>query len=231
MTPHVKCKEEKMKPGGIILTKMIWNKPKYYPFNIGLLAWQLLFLTAGKIYGKIDVQWRQVWRAATICHVRLCLGDWYDDLPTHVFKYISFTAPEVKIEEWRYYNIPLMPSRFSYLDPTFSVSDAEVEAMNAYAEKIKGNPVARKYDYLQLLSYVVNLPLWIIWPRCWGREVIGWFNLPGGREVCSSGVTAVLKRSIWWKPDMSWDIGWLYDTSMISPCLFDIDKNWKRKRN
>ena len=210
-----------MKPGGIILTRMIWNKPKYWPFNIGLLAWQLTFLTVGKIYGKIDVQWRQIWRAATICHVRLCIRrlSWY----------ISFTAPEVKIEfwesRWSHYN------RFSYHDPTFSVSDAEVEAMNAYAEKIKGNPVARKYDYLQLLSYVMNLPLWVVWPRCWGREVISWFNLPGGREVCSSGVTAVLKRSIWWKPDMSWDIGWLYDTSMISPCLFDIDKNWKRKRN
>lgn len=220
-----------MKPGGVILTRMIWNKPKYWPFNIGLLAWQLAFLIVGKLYGKVEVQWRDIWRAATICHVRLVINEKGIGGTVRV---ISFTAPEVEIEPWL--NSWNIKSCFSYLAPTFDISDAEIEAMNEYAEKIKGDPVARKYDYLQLLGYCVNLPLWIVWPRCWGRQVIGWFNLPGGREVCSSGVTAILR----WRDLGMYEVnmkrwGWLsmyfrdYSTSMVSPCLFDIDKNWRRK--
>lgn len=281
-----------MKPGGVILTCMIWLRHgRSYirwigdiVFNVPLLAWQLTFLIVGTAYGKITIgeplpsqstwvyrwavmpwsiiliidgiyrvftgQWlfaivrlvtlvvlwiisgvslRRVWRAATICHVRLCLRKSGITTPpprSYYSWFISFTAPEVKLELWRPDQIR---GRFSCLDPTFDVSDAEQGAMNAYAEKIVGNPVARKYDYLQLLSYAVNLPLWVAWPRCWGREVISWFNLPGGREVCSSGVTAILKYCIenpaGWE---SWDF-WFYSTSTIPPCLFDIDKNWKRE--
>ena len=204
-----------MKPAGIILTKMIWNKPKYWPFNVVLLAWQIVFLTVGKIYGKVDVQWRRIWRAATIVHVRLCLGEC---LTPHVNWFISFTAPRVKFEMWR---LNMVAGRFSYHDPTFDVSEAEEEAMNAYAEKIESNPVARKYDYLALLSYMVNLIIWIIYPSSWGREVIKWFNLPS-REVCSSGITADL-RWAFKRPFFN-----SYHTQMVSPCLFDIDKNWRR---
>lgn len=267
-----------MIPGGVILTRMIWNKPKYWPFNIGLLAWQLTFLIVGTAYGKIKtidgllpstviwayrwivVPWsivlvtssvyygitshwiysiyffillagvwlipfalngmlKPIWWAATICHVRLCLGD-SKTVPVGVwYNYITFTAPEAKIEIW---SQDWVSSRFSYHDPTFDVSDAEIKAMNHYAERIKGDPVARKYDYLQLLSFAVNLPLWIVYPPCWGREVIGWFNLPGGREVCSSGVAAILLENI-----LALLLMMEYNTAMISPCLFNIDENWK----
>lgn len=214
-----------MKAAGTILTRMVWNKLRYYPFNLPLLWYQLTLLIVGKLYGKFpDLRWRDIWQAAQICHVRLCLGDF-----TTVWdiKFISFTAPEVKIETWR---PDMVKGRFSYHDPTFTVSEAEQQAMNAYAEKIKGDPVARKYDYLQLLSYAVNLVCWIVYPPCWGREVIRWFNLPGGREVCSSGVTAELR---WSKPDIRCHCHSPYfrdySTSMVSPCLFWIDKNWRKE--
>lgn len=271
-----------MKPGGIILTKMVWTKLKYYPFNIGLLIYHLTFLIVGTAYGKIEIgkplpsrviwiykwivmpwfilatidgvylvftaQWinailrliviivvwiisvreslGQIWRAATICHVRLHI-----DSPEYeaYAVFVSFTAPKVKIEKWSYALLQdLEGSRFSYLDPTFSVTDAEIEAMNKYAKEVMNKPIARRYDFLQLLGYVVNLVCWIVYPPCWGKEVIGWFNLPGGREVCSSGVTAILR-----------DMGRIkitllnifpgYSISMVPPCLFWISKNWKKE--
>lgn len=214
-----------MKPGGIILTQMRWNKPLYWIFNIGLFSWQAIFLLIGKIYGKIPIDWSMIFRAAKIVHVRLCLKG--SPLPFGGF-FISFTAPEVKIEFWQPHQV-LPLSRFSYLDPTFEVSEAEVEAMNRYAEKIEGDPVARKYDFLQLFACCVWMVCWIIYPPCWGREIKPWFNLPGGREFCSSGVTAILRDLYLCNLPVKIRYFPIYSTSMVPPCLFDIDKNWRKE--
>ena len=179
---------------------------------VGIVAFWMVYSTLWALGGA---SWRQVWRAATACHVRLCLGDWYS-IPTQTFRYISFTAPEAKLESW---SMRQAQGRFEYRDPTFGLTEEQIRAMNGYANAILGRPTARKYDYLALLSYVINLAIWILIPKLWGKEKIKTFNLPHGRETCSSGARAILK----W---IDVPIFEKYDTQMVSPPLFAIDRKW-----
>ena len=199
-----------MKPGGIIITFMRWDKPLWWAFNIGLLIWQLLFLTLGKITRRVEASWRQIWTAAFSCHIRLKVGE----------QFISFTAPVAKLEDWSKDKID--GSHFVYFDPNFGLTDAEIELLDDYAKSIMQKPVARRYDYLQLFSFVLNLPVWMIAWRTFGMEVYPILNL-SLREVCSTGATALLRyatKRIKLFPR--------FDTAMVSPCLFVIDENWRR---
>ena len=191
----------------------VWQKGWWYLMPI------CYFLACFFLYCASGISWRDLWQAATVCHVRLCLGNGL---------FVSFTAPEVKIEVWR---PDMIKDRFSYRDPAFNLTEAQIDAMNAYARGIKGNPVARRYDFFQLVGYTVWLAYWIIRPSRWGREIKPWLNLPGGRETCSSGVTAILRWAVYNITPFHL-IGALifpgYSISMVPPCLFAIDKDWPK---
>lgn len=194
-----------------------------------IFTWIPLILTIFFWGESRGFDWRLIWKAATTCHVRLIIKK---GIAGTVWA-ISFTAPEIKIEQWR---PDMIKGRFSYRKPCFDLTEGQVEAMNEYAQTIKGNPTARKYDFLQLLAFCVWLPFWIIYPPCWGKELKPWFNLVGGREVCSSGVTAILRWLFFFSevgrvfcldiPTASIFEG--YSTSMVSPCLIAINENWRK---
>lgn len=49
------------------------------------------------------------------------------------------------------------------------------------------------YDFLQLLSFAVNLPLWFLIPSTLGKEVIKLLGIGKGNQVCSTGAIAALR--------------------------------------
>lgn len=188
-----------------------------------------LFAILAAIIRGID--WRKVWRAAQVSHIRLCLepitplyggkvGDW---------RYINFGYPKAEIQLWR---LDQCKGQFEYRDPTFEPSPEFIAAMIEYAE----DQVGKRYDWLQLLSPPVNFLIWIFWPPWWGKQIIGWFNLPGGREFCSSGAVAVI---LWFAEAtqinentriLDGDTSQFfpgYDSAVIPPCLIAIDRNWE----
>lgn len=247
-----------MKPAGRLDTIMDLRKVKEWWFNLPLLVFQLAFMIVGKIYGKVEVKWGQIWQAAKVSHVRLCLKKipaWWEKHEFHVgtlhntrYEYINFGYPKAEIEKYWHMGIINRDKRFKYYDPTFEPSDEFIEAMIERANKMVKDPVARKYDWLQLaLGYVVNFAIWMFCPWLWGREVVKWFNLPGGLEVCISGLVACLRWGEW-KSSNRGSIGMPtdkvlriiikivqrtttkffkgYDTAVIPPCLAPLSKNW-----
>lgn len=240
-----------LKPLGVILTVMRWNKPAWWFFNIALFLYQLVMLSAGKLIGIIiisiealwdiacltligyivdpennwpifkrfeefvDTSWAEIFRAAQICHVRVKLTG--DDA-------FSITAPNAKIETfWSEELVKNSKGHFIYREPVFEVTDDMVERGIGYAWSLAGSLLSRGYDYLQLLGYLVNLPIWLLYWPCFGKQVIPWFNLPGGREVCSSGGCALFRYAV----------GGLlcfagFSNAMFCPALFYISKKWKK---
>ncbi len=189
-----------------------------------------------------NIDWRKVWRSAQCSHVRLCLGEYFDyfkaklgelersiGLPSlrdgHSFRYINFGYPKAKMDYWR---MDQCKGQFRYFEPTFDPSPKFIAAMIEYAEAQVGKP----YDTLQLFSYGLNFIVWLFWWKKWGREVFRWLNLRGGREVCSSGAIADLRWADWKSGGLL--IGRfnsrffnIYDTAMVMPCMFAIDRNWE----
>ena len=239
-----------LKPLGVILTVMRWNRPAWWVFNAALFLYQIIMLSAGKLIGIIiislealwdiisiilfghildtennwpifnkfeelfDVSWSEIFHATQICHVRVKLRG--NDA-------LSITAPNAKIEGfWTEELIENSKGHFIYREPNFIINEAMIERAVGYAEKLVGSMVSRGYDYLQILGYLVNLPIWLLWWPSYGKQVIPWFNLPGGREVCSSGAIALLRYAL----------GWLlcfagFSNSMFCPALLFISKKWK----
>ena len=214
------------KPLGVIATVMRWDKPAWWFFNLSLLAYQLVMLTFGKLIGKVDIRWRDIWRYAQYCHVRLLL----EAGPNGVWKCLSITAPYAKYDFWTPGAIAQSKGHFVYLEPTFEVDTLMVERAIEGANKIVNSPQARRYDYFQILSYLINLPIWIFWWPSWGQQVIPWFNLPGAREVCSSGIAALIRQAVARAIEffLIRKSKRAYATAMISPCLYAICKRWKR---
>lgn len=209
----------------------------YFVALIGMSAsilagnWYLFFLNFIMIVNFIasyrGIPWRRVWRAAQVLHVRLCLKDVGVSRKLHiVYEYINFGYPKAKLQDWRMDMID--GKRFRYFDPTFSPSPEFIEAMIEYAEA----QVGKSYDKLQLFSYALNFIIWLFWWKWWGQEKLKWLNMRGALEVCSSGVTADLRWADWKSGGLL--IGRLnsrffnlYDTAMVSPCLFALSKDWK----
>jgi hypothetical protein len=150
--------------------------------------------------------------AAKVVHVRIQIGE-------NLF--FSQSSPIAKIEN-------VSPAELKswgriYKIPTFDITRTFEILLSINAYDIVNNKVKRKYDYLQFLSYVVNVMLWCIVPKWWGKEKITIFNLPGGRGVCSSTGTEILRESaqdsLVFFPE--------YDTSMVFPFLFLISPLWR----
>lgn len=220
-----------MEPAAIIITYIIWTDWKSLPFNLSLFVFQLLFLVAGKILGKVEVEWSEIWHAAQVSHVRLCLGETPVSKQEYrvSYEYINFGYPVAELQQWRPNQCD--GKRFEYREPTFETPPQFVAAMIEYAR----DQVGKGYDDLQLISSGLHLIAWIVYPPCWGKElkIIKAFNRKGGREFCSSGVTACLRwadeaavaraNSLWIKFYHD------YDTAMVWPCMFVISKNWRLK--
>lgn len=219
-----------MKSCGVIVRYINWRKWKKWFFNIPLFLFQLLFLVVGKILGKVEVEWGKIWHAAQASHVRLVLGSSYNQ-GIESYTVANFGYLKMEIQLWRKsWNDD---KHLEYFDPTFESSPEFIAAMNEYAE----DQVGKKYDWLQLLSPPANFPIWIIRPSKWGKEVIGWFNLPGAREFCSSGAIATLlwfTESIQVKENMRITDGnkskffGTYDPAMVMPCMIVISEKWEK---
>lgn len=220
-----------MEPAAIIITYIIWTDWKSLPFNLSLFVFQLLFLVAGKILGKVEVEWSEIWHAAQVSHVRLCLRKMPRfDYNLAEWEYINFGYPKAKLQYWR---LDQCKGQFEYREPMFTFSQERIDNMIQYAY----DQVDKKYDWLQLLSPPANFPIWIIRPSKWGKEVIGWFNLPGGREFCSSGGVAVL---LWYGESFQAtenkritngnrsEFFGTYDPAVIPPCLIVLSKKWRK---
>lgn len=207
------------------LLVFLWITPDWCNIPIRIIA---VFLMVAIIRG---IDWRRVWQAAKCSHVRLCLGDvsslttssaFHGTVKTEMWEYINFGYPSAEIEQ--YWRPDLIDGkRFKYFEPTFEPSDEFVAAMIEYAE----GEVGKRYDWLQLiLGYPANFIVWIFCPWKWGKEVIPWFNLSGGNEVCSSGWLACLR----WAEARRMLIDRFfprYDTAVVPPCLAPLSENWR----
>jgi hypothetical protein len=258
------------KIGGVISTRMRWDRPRWWVFNASLLIWQLIFLAWGYRLNKVTrgtlrtlagieafaliyyglLSWSDIgiftliWfigftfytvlgpeakitlsemiEAAQHCHVRLCIGTERGNC--EVFQYISFSAPQIQIDYWTAGTIARSNGRFVYYDPNFELDDLqEFHLYNAAMDKCN-DLRARFYDYLQILSFVAHLPLWMIYPPWWGRELFKTLNLPGGRTVCSPGVIDLLRGVL----DAAVKLLKGYDTPMVPPCLIAISEHWSK---
>lgn len=254
--------------GGVILTRMRWNKPQWWLFNISLLIYQLVFLAWGYRLDEITRGilriifgleaftlvyyglWNQrlffgcLWifafvlftllgpnarislskmiEAAQYCHVRLCIRE--HDGNNNVYEYISFTAPRIEFDYFTPGKIAGSNRRWTYLDPNFELDELQRTRLYQAAEHKRGDLRARLYDYLQLLSFVAHLPLWMIYPPWWGKELFKTLNLPGGRTVCSAGVIELLRFVL----QTIVVILKGYDTPMVAPCLIAISEHWSK---
>jgi hypothetical protein len=198
----------------IIGTVMRMDKPQWWLFNSALFLYQLIMLSVGKLIGKIDASWSEIWHAAQWAHIRLVLMDG---------AVLSVTAPHAKIESfWSRELIDGSKGHFIYREPVFSFGRLNEIFAYDYAVTLCKNKTARLYDYLQLLSFAINFPLWLIYWPWWGRQIIGIFNLPGGREVCSTGIAALLRYAIF-----RLIVLYQFATPMICPALFAISKLWR----
>ena len=221
-------------------------------FNISMYRlpyhwWSLIVSVPLFIVGILEyrcIRWRRVWRAAQASHVRLVLErmeslyeatqgktEWWDTA--------NFGYPEMEIQAWSPdWNDGI---RFEYREPTFETSPEFITAMIEYAEA----QVGKRYDTLQLFSYGLNFIPWLFYWKWWGQEKLKWLNLRGGREVCSSGITACLRSADnkafpntvydMNEKDVMW-IAWIfttrecrYDTAMVMPCMFVISEKWRVK--
>jgi len=252
--------------GGVVLTRMRWNKPQWYIFNIGLLIWQLLamawwyrlnhharwavrLITLVEVFaiiygldlGTAALIWllsllvytlygpgeritlSRMVEAAQYCHVRLCVSR--ENENTSVYKYISFTAPRIKFDYFSAGQISASRGRFVYYSPNFMLDDVQQARLLSAAQDKYGDIQARLYDYLQLLSFVAHLPIWMLYDPWWGRELFKTLNLPGGRTVCSAGVIELLRFVL----DAIIKLLKGYETPMVSPCLIAISKHFKRE--
>lgn len=181
------------------------------------------------------IDWRKTWRAAKASHVRLVLENvavlHYDA------KVANFGYPTMAIQLWD--NGWNDGKYLEYREPTFPTPPQFIEPMIQYAH----DQVGLQYDEFQLISHIINLPLWIIYPPCWGKEVIKVANRPGGKEHCISGVTACLRWAYLIRYRYSpasakkmlsegyAEYGTIffegYDTATPSPCLVPLSKNWE----
>lgn len=214
------------KIGGAIVTKMNFSllHPKEFVFNLFLWIYQTIYLMF-----RYPHKPRKLRRfAAKISHLRLDLGRSEHTAYGHDF--FSQTSPHALIETWNNY-IPLFKS-FTYLPPNFECSEVFAQFLRAEARALCGNKSRRRYDYLQLLSYLAHLPLWLILSAFFDRDRFGHeyfkvFNLPG-RGVCSSAFAALLRlseREAGERGSTSKFFG-SDDEGVISPCDVVICGQW-----
>lgn len=219
-----------MNPAGIIIRYINWRKWKKWFFNVPLFLFQLLFLVVGKILGKVEVEWGEIWHAAQVSHVRLVLepATTLDGASEQYFWTMNFGYKYAEIQIW---DIDWNDDKhLEYFDPTFETSPEFVERMIDYA----WDQVGKRYDDVQLLSYAPHLAVWTIYPPCWGKElkIIKALNRPGALEVCISGLVADLR----WAEDKSVPLDIpidniffvIYDTAVIPPCMVPISEKWRK---
>ena len=196
--------------GAVALTLSHKKWYKRSPFETLLYLSQLLIIN--KKYNILPKDIKKL--AARVTHVRICVGN---DL------YFSQNAPIAKIDN--YTREQLISWGRVYRDPTFTPTRCQEIALYMKADDLCKDVKRRRYDYLQLLSYGVNLLLWYMKPSWWGKEVIKTFNLPGGRGVCSSTNADLLRETF----EREFFEG--YDTAMVFPFLVLISSNWSTDAN
>jgi len=253
-----------MKTGGVVLTIMPNKWHRGGIFNWFLFWWQRIFLwfrfAHHERWGKSYLNKEVRKTCARISHIHLDVGQSL----TGRRKLLSITVPMAEFEWWslekflydatlRYGTDPASLKdgvKHIYLMPQFEVDEVGGKAMMAYAEDLVQNRHRRGYDVLQLISFSVNLFLWIFRPSKWGTQLNHWFNLRGGKEVCSTGVAATLRhaefqsntdvnkisavdlrttpkgnyRNLTTKSETQFFPG--YDTAMVPPCLYPLSPMW-----
>lgn len=253
-----------MKTGGVVLTMMPNKWHRGGIFHWFLFWWQRIFLwfrfAHHEHWGKSYLNKEVRKTCARISHIHLDVGQ----SQTGRRKLLSITVPMAVFEWWPpesiLYDATLKwgtdPDSLKdgvkhvYLLPQFEVNDTFGKSMMAYAEDLVQNRHRRYYDVLQLISFIVNLFLWIFRPSKWGTQLNHWFNLRGGKEVCSTGVAATLRhaefqsntdinkivvidprttpkgheRYITTKSGTQFFPG--YDIAMVPPCLYPLSQMW-----
>lgn len=209
---------------GIVLTMSPpeWHKTK--PFEI-LLRLYSIFILWYK-FRSIPIIKRKL--AARVMHVRLCVKQ----LAPTLWRFFSQSSPIAKFDDWDEAFLK-SSQRFIYCRPTFSdrLTPTITERLYTAANDKINNKHSRGYDYLQLLSVVLNTFIWIfgdcIGQNWWWEEKIRIFNIPGGHETCSSAIDSLLNV---FGPIGYWflsDVLNKHDTAMVPPFAFGITKDFE----
>lgn len=231
--------------GGVILTFMPKKIFKRNLFHHGLYIYQRLFLWLK--FRKINLSKLQKQTLARCSHVQLDLGPGEHIDGSHLF--LNVTFPNSKFEVYDMIRLQ-NESQQVYASPLFLMQPIQIAKMRDFATDFIESPRKRAYDWLQLFSYILNLIIWILRPSTWGREVNHMLNLPGGKQVCSSGAAACLRYAEIGTVSQSLKEGTFdtqhmagkvkliasrtttqffkgYDTAMISPILFLLERKWE----
>lgn len=201
---------------GIITVEIIFLTIFYGWHWFWLFLWLAAWIIYALIPGRVPL-WLII-LAALVMHVRLCLERIEG---TNRWRYISQSAPDARIDEWS--EDQLLGRHFIYMRPMFRITDAEIQDLIRAADSMVA-PKARKiYDYLQLLSFIINSLIFWWMPVLHGKQIIKLFNYPGGREVCSTAIASLLRNNI---SDFRGFQG--YDTAMVFPALYYISELWSK---
>lgn len=231
--------------GGVILTFMPKNFWKRNLFHHGLYLYQRAFIWLK--LRKVNLDKLQKQTLARCSHIQLDLGPSEHTDGSHLF--LNVTFPEAKFEVYTQTRLQNETNEV-YARPLFKLTDLHYTKMRNFATDLIKSPRKKTYDWLQLCSFLVNLIIWIIKPSTWGREINHTFNLPGGKQVCSSGAAACLRYAEVGAISQALTIGTFdtqniegamkiitsrattqffkgYDTAMISPLLFLLENRWE----
>ncbi len=233
-----------MTAGGVILTFMPKKFWKRGPFYHGLYFYQRLFIWVK--FRKLKLAKLQKQTLARCSHVQLDLGPGEKE-GTHLF--LNVTFPDAKFEV--YDNTRIQNETWqAYSSPVFVLSFTQIVKMREFATDLIQSAHKRTYDWLQLFSYLLNIFIWMLYPSKWGQEVNHMLNLPGGKQVCSSGAAACLRYAEVGAVSQSLKKGAFdmqhingtvklitsktttrffegYDTAMVSPMLFLLEGKWE----
>jgi len=208
-----------MKKLGIIITLM---PAKWYHrdiFEIVLFCWQRIAIEYLDKQNRLSRLKKHF--ASRISHVTLCINE----LPNKQYEFFNQTNPFAKISIWT--EAIIDHQEFFYGDPGPELQKLPPEfilKVQELAHKKVNDKKNRMYDYTQLLSFIVNLPIWIIMDN-WGKEKIKFFNIPGGHEGCSTAIASIL-RSVE-NPFAQTLFFPGYDISMIFPLLYYMSNDWE----
>jgi hypothetical protein len=212
-------------------------------FEKCLWLWQIFFLWLCKLYKKwehttinlenpdadedeYELDLKKLTFAARISHVELCIK-------IHVANSLmgTFYSVELPMVALKYYAAHiLLDTHFkdtAGLQPTWIADDKMNNYIHSKAIVHFTSVKGRWYDVLQLLSFVVNFPLWCIRPNTWwGKQVIPFIGIGKEQQVCSTGIADILRAAYSASP-IQYIHGYNqffaeYETAMIAPCMFVI---------
>lgn len=256
-----------MQVGTIKLTVMPEAFFEKNTFEKCLWLCQIFFLWLCKLYKKwehttinlenpdadedeYELDLKKLTFAARISHVELCIKIYVANSLMGTF--YSVELPMVALKYYAaHYLFDKHYKDTAGLNPINWAADNEMdnyihsEAI-VHFKSVKG----RWYDVLQLLSFVVNFPLWCIRPNTWwGKQVIPFIGIGKEQQVCSTGIADILRATYNNFPnsfkkqlppkyinhedqiDSDIEIGDIhyynqffagYETAMIAPCMFVI---------